>query len=178
MTVETRKRRMSQAQKTDRAFWAYIDLLDAAEAMRARVSGQLAVYDLTMNGFRVLELLEREGPTRTTVVAERCRRTRPNLDVIVKRLSEQGWVESEMAPAPGESGESDGAKSARRFLVLKLTDEGQEFIRSFLPRHGKVVKAFMRALNGREQQKLSHLCRKIIEGDVIRFLSEMEHEGT
>lgn len=51
-----------------------------------------------------------------------------------------------------------------------------EFAERFLRRHAKVVKAYMRALEGREQQTLAELCRKLREGNVMKFISEMEHE--
>jgi hypothetical protein len=31
-------------------------------------------------------------------------------------------------------------------------------------------------LDGRQQETLGELCRKLREGDVVRFISEMEHE--
>ena len=33
----------------------------------------------------------------------------------------------------------------------------------------------MRAINAREQESLSRICRKLREGDVVRFISEMTH---
>jgi DNA-binding MarR family transcriptional regulator len=159
------KERMDQNQKTERAFQAYVDLLDAAEYMRAQVYDQLAFYDLTMNGFRLMELLEREGPMRATAVAERCQWNRQNLDVIVRRLREKEWVETESVAA-----------GKRQFAVLKLTPEGSELMRRFLPKHGKAIKAHMRALDGREQESLSAICQKLRKGDIFKFLSEMEQE--
>jgi len=38
------------------------------------------------------------------------------------------------------------------------------------------VKSLMRVLNYRQQQTLSQLCRKLREGDVVKFISEMTHE--
>jgi DNA-binding MarR family transcriptional regulator len=166
---------MNQYQKTDRAFHAYIDLLDAAEYMRARVYDQLAFYDLTMNGFRLMELLEREGPMQATAAAERCQWNRQNLDVIVRRLEEKRWVKSEVRRASSESGNGRVGKG-RRIAMLSLAPEGVGFVRRFLPRHGKVVKAYMRALDAREQATLSQLCRKLREGNILKFISEMEHE--
>lgn len=166
--------RANQKQKTARAFRAYLDLLDAAEYMRARAYDQLAFYDLTMRGFRVLELLHREGPTRATEVAKECQWSRQNLDAIVKRLIEDGWVISGLGRP--EKSDEDRETVARPVAMLRLTSEGANFIARFLPRHGKVVKAYMRVLDGRQQETLSELCRKLREGDVVKFISEMEHE--
>jgi hypothetical protein len=60
--------------------------------------------------------------------------------------------------------------------MLRLTSAGANFMARFLPRHGKVVKSYMRASDGRQQETLSELCRKLREGDVVKFISEMEHE--
>lgn len=175
------KARPTQDEKTRRAFRAYLDLLDAAEYMRARVYDQLAFYDLTMRGFRALELLHREGPTRATEVAKACQWSRQNLDVIVKRLIENEWVVSELVRperTEADSENDDGQAVPRPIAILRLTKEGAAFASRFLPRHGKVIKAYMRALDGRQQETLSALCRKLREGDIVRFISEMEHEDT
>ena len=34
----------------------------------------------------------------------------------------------------------------------------------------------MRALEGRDQESLSKMCRKLREGDVVKFVSEIMHE--
>jgi hypothetical protein len=34
----------------------------------------------------------------------------------------------------------------------------------------------MRSLDGRQQQTLTELCRNVSDGDVTKFISEMEHE--
>lgn len=172
------KTRPNQREKTERALRAYLDLLDAADYMKARAYDQLAFYGVTMRGFRVLELLNRQGPTRSTEIARACQWSRQNLDVIVKRLIEDGWVVSELIKT--EKAKSDSEEETRTLgrpvAMLRLTDDGMDFIARFLPRHGKVVKAYMRALDGRQQETLSELCRKLREGDVVRFVSEMEHE--
>lgn len=68
--------------------------------------------------------------------------------------------------------EGDG----RPLSLLSLTKEGTAFASRFLPRHAKVVRAHMRSLDGRQQQTLGELCRRVSDGDVTRFISGMEHE--
>lgn len=173
------KARPNQREKTERALRAYLDLLDAADYMKARAYDQLAFYGVTMRGFRVLELLNRQGPTRSTEIARACQWSRQNLDVIVKRLIEDELVASELVkPEKAELDTEDveDKPGMRPVAMLRLTEIGTDFVARFLPRHGKVVKAYMRALDGRQQETLSELCRKLREGDVVRFISEMEHE--
>ena len=51
------RRRISHRGKTLRAFRAYLDLLDTAAYMQNELSTQLAAFDVTMRGLRVLEML-------------------------------------------------------------------------------------------------------------------------
>ena len=34
----------------------------------------------------------------------------------------------------------------------------------------------MRVFDGREQESMSRVCRKLREGDVVKFVSELTHE--
>lgn len=97
-TEESKRRGTGSREKTDRAFRAYLELLDAADYMKAEVYDQLSFYGVTMRGFRVLELLYREGPMKLTAVAEALRWSRQNLNVVVKGLADDGWVRSELQP--------------------------------------------------------------------------------
>jgi len=178
MENQKTKHWLTQREKSERAFDAYLDLLDAADCMRTRVYDQLANFDLTMRGFRVLELLARQGPTLLVVIAQTYQWKRQNLDVVVTSLAEDGWVEAkrlsvaELEALGVEVPEGDG----RPLTLLSLTEEGAVRAARFLPRHKKLIKAHMRALEGREQRTLSQLCRKLRDGDAKRFVSEMGHE--
>ena len=178
MQKQKPKHWLTQKEKSERAFQAYQDLLDAADYMRARVYDQLATYDLTMRGSRVLELLHRQGPTLVMVIAQKYQWKRQNLDVVLTGLTQDGWVEAkrlsveELEALGIEVPEGDG----RPLTLLSLTEEGAAFATRFFPRHAKVIKAYMRALEGREQRTLSQLCRKLREGDAMKFIFEMEHE--
>jgi len=48
--------------------------------------------------------------------------------------------------------------------------------RDVLPNHSKLVKALMRVLNAKEQDSLFRICRKLREGDVMKFVHETTHE--
>ena len=139
---------------------------------------------MTYSGLRVLEMLYREGRMAMGDVARARQCNRQNLDVIVARLEERGWVRRTLYRLPPvEIKESliprarrGVPRLGRRIAVVSLTPAGEKFVGNILPRHAKVVKAFMRALMGREQKSLSRLCRKLRERDVLKFVSEMTHE--
>jgi DNA-binding MarR family transcriptional regulator len=173
----------TQKEKTQRAFRAYLDLLDTADWMRAKLRPTLEAFDITMAGFRLLEMLYREGDVSRPAAAERFQWRRQNLNVIIAGLESRGWVKlTVMAYAPVEIKESELPKvkrgtprQGRRVDVISLTPLGKKFIGNVVPRHAKIVKAFMRALEGREQEGLSRACRKLREGDALKFYMEMTH---
>lgn len=175
------KRRISQRGKTLRAFGAYLDLLDTAEMMRNELRGQLTGFGLTLRGFRVLEILYREGPTIMVIVAEKLLCSRQNLEFISRPLEERGWVRRVVRPLRGaeleerrQARESRGRhKNGHSVGVLMLTAEGKKFVGTVFPKHAKVVKSLMRVLDGREQQTLSRLLQKLREGDIVKYVQEI-----
>jgi hypothetical protein len=46
----------------------------------------------------------------------------------------------------------------------------ESLIRYVFPVHTEVVKAEMKALDGRQQEMLSRMCVKLSEGDAVKFL--------
>jgi MarR family 2-MHQ and catechol resistance regulon transcriptional repressor len=172
---------ISRRGKTLRAYRAYLDLLDTARWFRTEMRGQLESFGLTMGGFRVLELLLREGPTHVGGVARKVHAARQNLEVIVDRLEERGWLRREAAmlpPAEMKKSRIPIAKRGRRrkgyrVTLLCLTPSGTQVIADVFPKHVKVVKSFMHVLDGREQETLSRLLQKLRVGDIIRFVREI-----
>ena len=57
--------------------------------------------------------------------------------------------------------------------VVGLTAPGKKFIGEVLTRYSKVVKSIMGGVNFREMESLSRICRKLREGDAVKFLREM-----
>jgi len=175
--------RPTQKEKTRRAFRAYVDLIDTAEWMKGELRGQLESFDLTMGGFRVLELLYREGPLAMSYAAEKRLCNRQNLDVIVKRLEERGWVEralvklppAEIKPSHLPKATRGKKREGRRIGYMRLTAQGEKFVGWVLPKHAKVVKSLMRVLDAREKESLSRICRKLREGDIVKYFSEIRH---
>ena len=175
------RRRISHRGKTLRAFEAYLDLLDTAAYLQSELSNQLAAYDVTLRGLRVLHMVYRRGPTATRVVANKLRCSRPNVENLVRPLEERGWVVREIwTMPPKETNEARlpvakrGEKREGRAVgVVVLTPRGKKFIGTFFPKHAKVVKSLMRVLDGREQVTLSRLLLKLRKGDVVKFVREI-----
>jgi MarR family 2-MHQ and catechol resistance regulon transcriptional repressor len=171
-------------EKTQRAFRAYMDLLDTAEWIRGELRGPLMSFDLAMGEFRLLELLYREGALFVSDIARRRGVHRSGVEVTIARLARRGWVGQKIVALPPVGFErahlgrsrSGEPRRGRRIRAIGLTKSGKKFIGNVLPRHSKVVKALMRALDGREQETMSRLCRKLRAGDVMKFVSELMDE--
>jgi DNA-binding MarR family transcriptional regulator len=175
---------LTPREKTQRAFRAYMDLLDTADWIKGELRGPLMSFDLAMGEFRLLELLYREGALFISDIARRRRVHRAGVEVTIERLARRGWVGQKIvALPPVELERAHLAKfrrgerrQGRRIRAIGLTKSGKRFIGNVLPSHSKVVKAMMRALDGREQETLGRLCRKLRAGDVLKFVSEITHE--
>lgn len=163
-------RRIGEMKK--RALRAYTDLVETADWFRERVSRQLETFNLTVREFRTLQMLL-DGPAYPGAIARKLECSKTNAWVVVKRMERQGWVrreESSLPPAPG------GPEKGRRIVVVSLSAEGKRVVTNVLPKHVKVVTAQMRVLDAREQDSLSHICRKLRKGDILKFAQEMMME--
>jgi len=177
-------RQPSHKEKTLRAFRAYVELLDTAEWLKNEVRAPLASFDLTINEFRLLELLYREGAQFVPDLARKRMTHRQRIDESVERLRKRGWVGRkavklppvEFARAHLAKSMRDKPREGRRVSVVGLTRRGKKFFGDVLPTHSKLVKAFLRVLNGTEQESLARMCRKLREGDVMRFVKELTME--
>jgi hypothetical protein len=178
------KRRMSQWDKTLRAISVYIELLDTAEWLKCELRGQLASFGLTYPGLRVLEVLRRLGPMERSALARQRNCNRANLDVVIAPLEKRGWVERRIVRLPAVKIKRSRLPKAlrgkqrlgKRVAMFGLTPAGHEFAGNFLPKHAKVIKALMRALLWTEQAKLIDLCKKLREGNILKFFSEITHQ--
>ncbi len=170
--------------KTVRSFRAYIGLLEASDRLPARMAGQLELFELTTAEFRLLEVLLRRGPLYREQIAESFGYTPQAIGLVVERLRKRGLVEREVTylePAPTRASKTRKARrgfarKGQRIAMLSLTTLGKRLIGSVLPKHAKLVKAMMRPLDGREQETLARLCKKLREGDALKFYQEMTHE--
>jgi DNA-binding MarR family transcriptional regulator len=175
------RRRISHRGKTLRAYRTYLDLLDTTRHMHSELKGQMAAFDLTPRGFRLLELLYRHGPTSIAIAAKKLECSRQNVCELLGRLGRRGWVERELWTLPPKELQESRLpvkkrgkrRKGRLFGVIRLTKRGKDFIGTVFPKHAKVVKSLLRTLDGREQVTLSRLLQKVREGDLVRFIREI-----
>ena len=179
---EARPRDLARHVKTNRAFRAYIDLMDAADWLRGEMSDQLATFDVTMMQFRVMEALFRGGPQYQQLLSRRFDCSKQNIARVLKGLLKAGAVRSDRCRLPSRPTEEVAQEAWKRaglrwqgrwISLLTLTPKGKRFIARVIGKHKKVVRAWMRVLDAREQQTLGRLCRRLREGDVVKFVKDI-----
>lgn len=127
---------------------AFIKLQRAAESVSVRVHAVLP-SDLTVTQFGVLEALHHIGPLCQSELAEKLLKSGGNLTLVVDNLEKAGYVLRERDPAD------------RRYVVVKLTENGQAFISALFPKVVANITREMGALSSTELLDLSRLCKKI-----------------
>jgi hypothetical protein len=177
-------RRPTHQENTQRALRVYFELTETADWLKREMRAPLDAFDLTMQEFRVLEMLNREGALTAPQIGARMGRERQNVDVITARLQDRGWVRrviETLPPVPLEDAhlakaKQDAKRYGPRVSVVGLTAWGKRFIGSVVPRHAKVVKALMRAIDAREKDSIVRACQKLRKGDSLKFLREISME--
>lgn len=127
---------------------SFIKLQRAAGSVSSRVNRVLPP-DLTSTQFGVLEALYHLGPLCQGELAEKLLQSGGNLTLVVANLEKAGYVVRERDPGD------------RRFVIVKLTDRGTDFIGKLFPRLVARVCAEMRSLSSTELLDLARLCKKV-----------------
>ena len=151
---EARPKDLARQAKANRAFRAYIELMDAADWLRGEMSDQLATFDLTMMQFRVMEALFRGGPQYQQLLSQRFDCSKQHIGAVLKGLVKAGAVRSDRCRLPSMPTEEEAREEWKRagvrwhgrwIYLLTLTPKGKRFIARVIGKHKKVVKADARA---------------------------------
>ncbi|TMV06954.1 homoprotocatechuate degradation operon regulator HpaR [Ruegeria sediminis] len=97
-----------------------IALLRARESVMGPIRTMLADVDITEQQWRVLRVLQEEGPQDPTRIAHRACLLLPSLTRILQKLGEKGLIDRQ--PDPDD----------RRKQIIRITDDGLKIIRNNL----------------------------------------------
>ncbi len=92
--------RIDKRGRIRRAYTAYVDLLDAADALRERMSRQLRTWNLTILQYRVLDALYHEGPQYQQALSRKFHCSKQNAALVIRGLEECGCIERVAARLP------------------------------------------------------------------------------
>jgi MarR family 2-MHQ and catechol resistance regulon transcriptional repressor len=128
---------------------AFIKLMRASESINNRLNRHLAEQDLTISQFGVLEALLHLGPMNQKALAEKLLKSGGNITLVIDNLEKSGWVERHQNPED------------RRSVLIHLTDQGEQLITSYFPKHLKKIMEEFAPLSDDELKQLARLCKKI-----------------
>ena len=131
------------------ALRTYVKLMRATESITARIHRHLTSVGLTLSQFAVLEALYHLGPLYQTEIGKKLLRSSGNITMVIDNLEKRGYVKRERK------------KEDRRFMIVRLTDEGFELISKLFPSHATVIAREMSVLSESEQDTLAQLCKKL-----------------
>ena len=132
-----------------RALDAFIKLSRAHRSIVARLGPGLVREGLTESQFGVLEALLHLGPLCQRALSEKLLSSGANVTTVVDNLEKRGLVT--------RSREGDD----RRFITVRLTDEGRLLIERVFPLHAAAIVEAFAALSAKEQEQLDALCKKL-----------------
>jgi MarR family transcriptional regulator, 2-MHQ and catechol-resistance regulon repressor len=148
----------NEDEKAERALRVYKDLVKATEDMMALQGRQLDSLGLTVSQYRVLETLLRRGPMGQGTLGAEALAAGSNTTIVIRNLERRGLV----VRRPDQND--------TRKKVVHLTPKGKKLVTKVFPMQARLVQAQMAALDGREQERLARLCRKLGGGNPERFL--------
>ena len=131
------------------ALSTYVKLMRSVESITVRIHKHLASAGLTLSQFAVLEALYHLGPLYQREIGQKLLRSSGNITMVIDNLEKRGYVRRERK------------KEDRRFMMVRLTDEGFELISNVFPPHAAVIAREMSVLSTREQETLAQLCKKL-----------------
>ena len=132
-----------------RALDAYIKLMRAADSVTARVTRTLAPHNLTISQFGVLEALMHLGEMHQNDLGQKLLKSSGNITLVVDNLEKRGLITRERST------------DDRRFVWVRLTREGDAYIRKVFPEIVAVIAQAMVALSPFEQEKMAEYLKQV-----------------
>ncbi|MBE2236338.1 MAG: MarR family transcriptional regulator [Caldilineaceae bacterium] len=129
-----------------------IKLSRAANSLLARIALHNTHPDLTVSQFGTLEALYHLGTMSQSGICDKLLKSGGNTTLVIDNLEKRDLVRRKRDP------------NDRRVVLVELTDDGLELIRSIFPRHAQVVAEEMSILTPEELRQLGELCKKLGKG--------------
>ncbi|MBI5591775.1 MAG: MarR family transcriptional regulator [Deltaproteobacteria bacterium] len=135
------------SKNNDLVLSSYIKLMRAADSITNRSHRHLSDVKLSFSQFAVIEALYHLGPLCQRDIATKILKSSRNITMVVDNLEKRNLVLRER-----DAGD-------RRYLNVRLTDEGRALFESIYPRHVEFLKGEMEILSAGELEELGRLCR-------------------
>ena len=128
---------------------AYIKLMRASETVTSCLSRSLAKENLTISQFGTLEALFHLGPQNQKEIGKKLLKTGGNITLVVDNLEKRGFIKRDPDPKDG------------RAVIVRLTAEGNKFIKNYFPEHLQEIVLKFDVLDEIEKKELARICKKL-----------------
>ena len=142
----------SYGKRTDEAMKTWMQIARVFNKFSTSEIQYFSEHDLTMNQFKVLEVLYHRGDLNISSITKLTMSTPGNITVVVKNLKRDGWITSICDPED------------KRASILSITKKGSDKIEEVFPTHSKNLKETMDVLSDEELTTLSQLLKKVYQG--------------
>lgn len=130
------------------AVHVWLVLMKAHHALEQEAISSIEATGLCFSDFKALELLLHKGPVAINTLGSHLALTSGALTSVVDRLEKKGLVERH------------GDPNDRRVRIIKLTEPGQQLIRTLFNQHSQDMENALSHLNREERQRLIELLKK------------------
>ncbi|MCG3413108.1 MarR family transcriptional regulator [Staphylococcus massiliensis] len=145
----------SEVQNIDQSsVLTYLDMHNTYQEMKSHYDTLLQRYNLTQSRFTIMMLLYRENnhTLSPSHLAKKVNAKKSTITGIVDGLERKNWI-TKVA-----------SQNDKRSKSVKLTQEGEDILLSFLPYNYDYVARVFKYLSNEERDKLSNLLLKIRKG--------------
>ncbi|MBU1658234.1 MarR family transcriptional regulator [bacterium] len=135
--------------RTNKSMKTWLELIKSQTKISAKEVVYIQENSLTMNQFKVLEVLYHRGNLSIGAITKLTRSTPGNITVVVRNLKRDALVESVVDAQD------------KRSTLLSLTQAGKKVISGMFDRHAHNLKSYFDALDDEELDTLFTLLRKL-----------------
>jgi len=135
--------------RTDKSMQTWIQIVRAYHKISTKEIKYFAQNSLTLNQFKVLEVLYHRGDLNVGSITKLTMSTPGNITVVVRNLKRDGWIHTV---------KNDYDKRA---TLLSISPKGKEVIESIFPTHAKNLTLNFEVLDDEELEALYKLVRKL-----------------
>ena len=139
----------SYGNRTDKAMKTWMQVARVFNKYSNSEIQYFSEHNLTMNQFKVLEVLYHRGNLNISSITKLTMSTPGNITVVVKNLKRDGWITSICDP------------SDKRASILTITQKGSDKMDEVFPQHSKNLKNTMDVLSDEELNTLHQLLKKV-----------------
>jgi len=120
---------------------------------RNKLVNYLNEFELTLNQFKVLEVLYHRGDLNIGSITKLTMSTPGNITVVVKNLKRDDWITS------------IASQEDKRASILTITPKGVEVIEKVFPNHAQNLHKSFEVLNDEELDTLYELLNKVYKAN-------------